>query len=534
MLKSISCEKLIDTTLTFQHGLNSVVGADDAHNSIGKSSILMLIDFAFGGDDFTTKCDDVIKNVEDFDLVVTYEFDKTYSFVRNTGSSDSVYHVEEQELLTIEEYRNFLKNSYGIDKYELSFRECVSAFYRVYQRDNYNDKRPLDNFPKETWASIRKRILKLFNEYHAISKLEQDKKTETENKNNIKGTFNTGAISKINKTTFKNNEAELQEINEQISSIKSALEANVTDIKSIISSENAELKRNKDTLVDLKFKLETSLSRIEDNLSKTKLKNSRSFNELVDFFPEIDKERLAQVDAFHCGISKIMRAQLNEEKLALTQDINELDIEIGKIDSELLKIVNSKEGSVYLLEKLIELDRLEKQLSQQNDFWLKEDQATQKIKSIKTEIKETLVQSIDNIQSEINKGLTKYIRKIYFGNPISPELRILDNDYVFYRGDDRGTGKGFANMISLDLTILEKTCLPAIIHDSLLFKNMDVTSIENLIATYASFNKQIFISIDEVSKYKNETIDLIEKSKFMKLDKDRVAFGQKWKTETIS
>ncbi|MEF1220868.1 DUF2326 domain-containing protein, partial [Photobacterium damselae] len=165
---------------------------------------------------------------------------------------------------------------------------------------------------------------------------------------------------------------------------------------------------------------------------------------------------------------------------------------IGKIDSELLKIVNSKEGSVYLLEKLIELDRLEKQLSQQNDFWLKEDQATQKIKSIKTEIKETLVQSIDNIQSEINKGLTKYIRKIYFGNPISPELRILDNDYVFYRGDDRGTGKGFANMISLDLTILEKTCLPAIIHDSLLFKNMDVTSIENLIATYASFNKQIF------------------------------------------
>lgn len=59
MLKSISCEKLIDTSITFKQGLNAVVGADDAHNSIGKSSVLMLIDFSFGGSDFPNKCDDV-------------------------------------------------------------------------------------------------------------------------------------------------------------------------------------------------------------------------------------------------------------------------------------------------------------------------------------------------------------------------------------------------------------------------------------------------------------------------------------------
>ncbi|GAA0785584.1 MULTISPECIES: DUF2326 domain-containing protein [Pseudomonadati] len=534
MLKTISCEKLVETTLIFQSGLNSVVGADDAHNSIGKSSILMLIDFAFGGDDFPNKCDDVIKNVEDFDLAVTFEFDKIYSFVRNTSTSDSIYYIENKEVLTVEDYRDFLRKMYGVDKFDLSFRECVSAFYRIYQRDNYKDNRPLDNFPKEPWTSIRKRVLKLFDEYGAIAKLEQEKKTETDNKNDIKGAFNTGVITKINKTTFKKNENELQVIREQISSIKSALETNVTDIKSIISSENAELKRNKDSLINLKFKLETSLNRIEDSLSKTKLKNSRSFNELVEFFPDINKERLSQVDAFHCGISKIMRGQLNEEKLALTQDISELDTEIEKIDNELLKIVNSKEESVYLLEKLIELDRLEKQLFQQNDFCEKEVQVTQKIKDIKAKIKDTLVGSIDTIQKSINQGLGEYISKIYLGKPICPELHMLDNDYKFDRGDDRGTGKGFANMISLDLTLLEKTCLPNIIHDSLLFKNMDVTSVENLISTYASFDKQIFISIDEVSKYKDATKALIKKSKFIELNKDRVAFGEKWKTESDS
>ncbi|POC10651.1 hypothetical protein, partial [Vibrio vulnificus] len=104
------------------------------------------------------------------------------------------------------------------------------------------------------------------------------------------------------------------------------------------------------------IKLETSLSRIEDSLSKTKLKNSKSFNELVEFFPEIDQERLSQVDSFHNGISKIMRNQLNEEKRSIIDNINDIDKEIQTIDKELLKLVDSKEESVYLLEKLIELD----------------------------------------------------------------------------------------------------------------------------------------------------------------------------------
>ncbi|MBB1465028.1 hypothetical protein H5300_17115 [Vibrio sp. SG41-7] len=531
MLKSIMCEKLVETTLTFERGLNSVVGADDAHNSIGKSSVLMLIDFAFGGSDFPEKCDDVIKNVKHFDVGFTFEFDKVYTFVRNTGTNDSVYHIEDSNVLTIDEYRKLLREKYNIDRYALSFRECVSAFFRIYQRDNHNEKRPLDIVSKEKWLAIRKRILKLFDEYSAISKLEQNRKIETDIQKDIKGTFNTGAVVKINKTKFKKNQTELMTLREQISTLKNALEANVTDIKSIISAESAELKRNKDSLVDLKIRHETSLSRTENSLLKTKLKSSKGFNELIGFFPEIDRERLSQVDSFHKGISKIMRNQLNEEKHTLTLTINEIKSQIEDIDKKLLKIVNSKEESVYLLEKLIELDRFEKDLSQQNAFWEKDEEVKKRINDLKDDIKNHLVDSIDNIQVSVNEGLSKYIGKIYLDKPISPKLYLFDSDYKFDGGDDRGTGKGFANMISLDLTLLEKTCLPCIIHDSLLFKNMDVTSIENLISTYASFEKQIFISIDEVSKYKPSTQKIIDESEFIKLDNNRVAFCVKWKNK---
>ena len=58
---------------------------------------------------------------------------------------------------------------------------------------------------------------------------------------------------------------------------------------------------------------------------------------------------------------------------------------------------------------------------------------------------------------------------------------------------------------------------------------MDVPAVEHLIKLYSSFKKQIFISIDEVSKYQQDIINTIEKSKFLKLDRDRLAFGIKWK-----
>lgn len=529
MLKSMSCEKLIKTPITFDKGLNAVVGADDAHNSIGKSSILMLIDFAFGGSDFPEKCDDVIRHVGDFKVGVTFEFDKLYSFIRDTKNPDQVYRVEEQEYVTSKEFNLFLKNKYFPEMESLSFRECVSGFFRIYQKDNYNDKRPLDIVSKENWVAIRKRILKIFGKYWTIEDLEKQKDAETKLKNDIAGTFNSGAIKKVTKAQVKKNDLELVGVQAELEEIKSSLKANVTDIQSIINKRNLALKNEKDRLVALQHELKTKLLRVESNLSGNKVRNSQSFNSVVEFFPEIDKERLAKVDGFHSGITKIMRKQLQEEKLTIQENIETSISDIKRIDSELLEIVDSKEESVYLLERLMELDRYENELKLQNDFWRKSDGAKTKINSIKDEITSSLSDSVAVLEGLINESMQSFIEKIYIENPIPPKIKLGETDYKFDHGDDRGTGKGFANMICLDLTFLAKTKLPCLIHDSLLFKNMDVPSVERLIDTYSESKKQIFISIDEKSKYKKDTQVKIDKAMFLKLDEDNVAFKLKWK-----
>jgi uncharacterized protein YydD (DUF2326 family) len=52
MLKEIRCPLFNHERITFHNGLNIILGDDDAKNSIGKSTALMVIDFALGGNSF--------------------------------------------------------------------------------------------------------------------------------------------------------------------------------------------------------------------------------------------------------------------------------------------------------------------------------------------------------------------------------------------------------------------------------------------------------------------------------------------------
>ena len=529
MLKSISCDKILDSPLSFKTGLNAVVGADDAHNSIGKSSILMLIDFAFGGGDFPDKCDDVIKNVDHLMVGLEFEFEKKYSFIRDTKSPGEIYRVSDQEYISLNEYNNFLKEKYFPKDDEMSFRECVSGFFRIYQRNNYNDKRPLDMFSKDKWLSIRKRTLKNFGKYWTIAQLEQKKSTRQNALKDIKGTFNSGAVKKVTKTQFKKNKVQLNNVSSEIDRIKEALQDNVTDIKAVINDRNISLKIEKDNLVDVKFDLDLQLSRVESNLSNNKVRNRKSFQAVLEFFPYINTEKLSEVENFHKGIATILRKQLQDEKKKILENILIAENDISRVDKELLEIVGSKEDAVYLLERLLELDRLQHNLKNQNEYWALGTEAAGDIKKLKDDINNVLVDSIGEIEKILNAGMKSYIELIYIHKPILPKIVLGETDYKFDHGDDRGTGKAFANMIALDLTFLEKTHLPCLIHDSLLFKHLDIPAVEHLIGIYNSFEKQVFISIDEVSRYNKEAKHLITNAMFLKLDQDRLAFKVKWK-----
>lgn len=57
MLIEIKSTAFRQNTISFNKGLNVILGDEKASNSIGKSTMLKVIDFAFGGESYSKDLD---------------------------------------------------------------------------------------------------------------------------------------------------------------------------------------------------------------------------------------------------------------------------------------------------------------------------------------------------------------------------------------------------------------------------------------------------------------------------------------------
>ena len=57
MLREIYCEQFHQKRIEFDDGLNVVLGTSTGDNSIGKSTLMLIIDFVFGGKTYSEETD---------------------------------------------------------------------------------------------------------------------------------------------------------------------------------------------------------------------------------------------------------------------------------------------------------------------------------------------------------------------------------------------------------------------------------------------------------------------------------------------
>lgn len=170
--------------IRFKEGLNVVLGKEDGENSIGKSSAMLAIDFVFGGNTYLAS--DGVKHIGDHTIFFTFGFDgKPYRFARNTSTPDDIHVCSEGyqltgDVWTKQEFANWLKEKYHIDFSGLSFRETMSSFFRIYGKENTDERRPLKGLPGESMQRSIDILVKLFDRYKDVEvfngRLEEQKK----------------------------------------------------------------------------------------------------------------------------------------------------------------------------------------------------------------------------------------------------------------------------------------------------------------------------------------------------------------------
>ena len=90
-------------------------------------------------------------------------------------------------------------------------------------------------------------------------------------------------------------------------------------------------------------------------------------------------------------------------------------------------------------------------------------------------------------------------------------------------------GIAYKGLVIFDLSVLELTKLPVLVHDSIIFKNISDEAIQKIIELYSNSGKQIIIAFDKQKSYGEKTYNLLEKSSVLKLsDNGKQLFGFSW------
>lgn len=531
MLKEINCEQFIKPKIEFKNGLNTVLGDDISTNSIGKSTLLMILDFIFGGNTFISKNSGSIKQIGNFTFKYMFKFDKNLHFLRETEKPEFVSICDENynpiNEITVREYTSLLLEKYGISYSNTSFRDIVSLFSRIWGKDNYSVDKPLLSFLKEADSDSISRLIKLFGQYEKIIETNKKLKDKKDSKKFLNGAIRKNYIPKITKTTFEKNTKQLENIEKEVTDIKDNILKFTLNIEELTNKEVIELKVEKSKLLKEQSIILNKIKRLELNLNQKNIK-SKHLSRLSAFFENPNEERIIEIESFHTKISTILTRELKATKELLVSE-NELFIEkLEEIDIKISSLLGNVSSPKYIVDKIYELTIESNKLKNENRFYQEKIDITEEVKEIEIDIDSLFGDILTDIEVSINKELISINEKIHSKDKKIPKIKIGRKSYTFDHSYNTGTGKSYADLIELDLAILKLTVLPFLIHDSILFKNIEDVAVDKIIEQYTDFDKQIFISIDGINKYSDKSIKTLNQTKVLELSKDRKLFNKDW------
>ncbi|MCH4891216.1 hypothetical protein EZV73_26795 [Acidaminobacter sp. JC074] len=530
MLKQINCNIFREKTINFHKGLNSVLGDEKGSNSIGKSTLLMIIDFIYGGNSYIKENDDVVKHlghhIFEFELSIN---NISYYYRRGTENPDTIdicnSSYKKIDDFNLSAYTQKLKEFYLNENNFISFRSVVGTFSRIAQKRNKFDSKPLKIVVNSKEKDCLDNLIKLFGQYSIINETQKDIKDITKEIQAITSANKYDYINKINATTYKKNLKRIAEENKQVEKLSLEMSLQLKDYdldnKNKLYYEVNEAKKERELL-------KSKIRRLEDNLSNNSKAITENFTSLIEFFPMVNIDKLKSIEQFHNSITKVLSDDMRSELDLLMIEKNKLDVHIDTLEKKV--IINNVEGVVpsLVLEPLSKLIISTNNMKEENRIYLRSVRKNEDKKKSTEKLQQDTLTILSSIQDEINAQMEIINHDIYKDNLNSPKLDLSSNNHSLHLEDNTGTGRSDSNLVIFDVSILKLTSLPFIIHDSIMFKNIGNIPMKEIINLYSTQNKQCFIAIDEIQTYGEKTAKLLKSSKVAELSSDKVLFTLDW------
>ncbi|EPJ3827713.1 DUF2326 domain-containing protein [Pseudomonas aeruginosa] len=538
MLKQIKCNLFNHKQIDFHDGLNIILGDDEAKNSIGKSSALLVIDFAMGGTSLLVDDAGVIKALGDHSYDITFEFKGEPLFVRRSTERPDIVDVCDsnyikQDEMSLEAYREHLKRLYGLSGLESTFRSIVSPFARIWNKGESDPDHPLAGASKEKLSAGIFRLLDLFERTSDVSVERAALQILKDKKDLMKRSMTAEIIPRITTTQYRSNQKLIKDNAQAISDLKDNFAGAITAYEALFDEKLREIQQSKNELIKQRSLTSARREKLQRDISGLSPRLTANIALVAEFFPEADLERLQQVEQFHKKIGKLVSRELKNELEALLTQESEINESITDLDQKIKLALNLKGTPTDLFAKVFELKEVTDKAREENKFFEQKTSIDESEAASKARLDAIYDQIFLSIESSINSELEEF-NKIVYGPERNPsQLRIKNaNSYSFTSPLDTGTGKSYAGLVGFDIAVLSLTNLPFIIHDSMIYKNIEISATENIIRILSAFKKkQIFLAFDEAKKFNTETQKTLQSNKVLQLNRNQLLYIKDWRTK---
>ena len=542
MLIEIVCDKFIEhgkprEPITFHPGLNIILGSETGSNSIGKSTFLMIIDFVFGGTDYIAKLKDVQSKVGEHRICFAFKFQSgVYYFSRSSVNYKEVfvcdrdYNIKDSVPWRIDRYTSFLQKEYELNLPGLAFRNTIGRFSRI--KDAFIDERhPIQQVQREKESSGIEALLKLVELYSDIEKKLNIVKDAENKYDAFTSALKYKYIQSVStKTDYKKNSLTIRELAKQLDELEKQYSDSLCGMAEIqakiISDTKKELSKFRRQYSRLSSELD--VMREDQNLNSSKFKGN--FDGLIHFFPNVNLKRIEDIEQFHESVTTILKGEFQKTEEQLLDALKLLKVEIDYRENYLKLLGLEANVPRVIFEKYSNIKNKINKLQEANDSYDKKKQLNDVKKSTREALDRVILDKVSMMQEKINSKMNELNDAIYDGKRSSPILRVKDSShYEFFTPNDLGTGSKYKGIIVFDLSMLELTKLPIIIHDSIMLKHIEDNAIEKILELYTRTNKQVFIALDKKGSYSPKTQTIMQNSVVLQLGSDSAAlFGKIW------
>ena len=543
MLKRLQCDEFIENGQTrpaieFHKGLNAVIGNESGTNSVGKSTFLMILDFVFGGDDYITKSKEVHRNLDPHTFRFEFEFDgQPYYFTRSTDTDDIVtqcdenYEPLENGAMKLSKYWEFLLEKYGLEEYGLTWRGAITRFVRVDRRDTLNREEPFRSAKGEKQSQAIIQMLKLYGQYEDVHDQEEAAKDAENREAAFKDAQKYEYIPRVrNKTEYQNNLDRIDALTVEAEELAAQSSDGLLDLDSVQAEQLRNIERRLSAIKRQRTHLRTQLDDINQSKEEGKKPAAqKDYEDLLRFFPDVDEERLEEVEQFHRDLSRILKKEIKESAESIEAMIEIANDEIQSLEKAKVQISCIPNVARAVLEEYADIRKQLQLLIDANNAYDNREQLHDKAVSEQEKLDKLIVQQMARVEIKLNGLMEEMNNKLYPEAMKAPLLRVESSSkYTFETPDDGGTGMRDKGLILFDLAVLQSSNIPFLVHDSVLLLQIENEVVEKIIEFYSEqTNKQIFIAFDKTAT--PHAMELLEKAKILHLSRGgNELFGRAW------